>query len=181
MNNNIFDFCEKMNEDNIILSFKGGITSELLTSILQIVESKMETLNESSKVRKRVYSILVEVLQNLYHHMDEEKINLQDKYNDAIFILGRKEDFYVIHTGNYLKKDKVHALQKRLEKINSLDKDELKMYYKEVLNNGLMSDKGGGGLGMIDIARKSRHKLDFNFQDMDNTHSFFSLNIKIAQ
>ena len=181
MNNNIFDFCEKMNEDNIILSFKGGITSELLTSILQIVVSKMETLNESSKVRKRVYSILVEVLQNLYHHMDEEKINLQDKYNDAIFILGRKEDFYVIHTGNYLKKDKVHALQKRLEKINSLDKDELKMYYKEVLNNGLMSDKGGGGLGMIDIARKSRHKLDFNFQDMDNTHSFFSLNIKIAQ
>ena len=44
-----------------------------------------------------------------------------------------------------------------------------------------MSDKGGGGLGMIDIARKSGQKLDFDFQQVDEEFSFYSLNINIPQ
>ena len=59
--------------------------------------------------------------------------------------------------------------------------DDLKVYYKEVLNNGEMSAKGGGGLGMIDIARKSGKKLEYKFDPIDNSYSFFSLNIKVAQ
>jgi hypothetical protein len=61
-----------------------------------------------------------------------------------------------------------------------MSKDELKEYYKEILNNDEFSDKGGGGLGMIDIARKSGQKLNFNFIEVDNQYSFFSLSIKIA-
>ena len=65
--------------------------------------------------------------------------------------------------------------------INKLSKEELKEYYKAVLNNGEMSMKGGGGLGMIDIARKTGEKLNFNFSPVDDKFSFFSLNIKISQ
>ena len=38
----IYDFYNRMERNNIMLSFKGDITSELLTSILQIMESKLE-------------------------------------------------------------------------------------------------------------------------------------------
>ena len=47
---NIHDFYNKMEQGNIMLSFKGEVTSDLLTSILQIMESKMETLEEISLV-----------------------------------------------------------------------------------------------------------------------------------
>jgi hypothetical protein len=50
-----------------------------------------------------------------------------------------------------------------------------------VLNNGEMSLKGGGGLGMIDIARKTGEKLEYNFLEIDNKVSFFTLNIKVTQ
>lgn len=73
------------------------------------------------------------------------------------------------------------GLKKRLDDINLLSKEELKEYYKAVLNNGEMSLKGGGGLGMIDIARKTGEKLNFNFAPVDDKFSFFSLNIKISQ
>ena len=43
-----------------------------------------------------------------------------------------------------------------------------------------MSAKGGGGLGMIDISRKSGQKLDYNFMSVDESCSFFTLNIKIT-
>ncbi|MEQ8908004.1 MAG: SiaB family protein kinase [Vicingaceae bacterium] len=181
MDINIFDFYNRMEKDNIMLSFKGNVTSELLTSVLQIMESKMEKLNEPSKVKKKVYNILVEALQNLYHHLDKQKDNSHEGFNTVIFMVGKDDEDYTIFTGNYIKNENADKLRDRLDKINSLDKDELKAYYKEVLNNGMMSEKGGGGLGMIDIARKSGQKLDYDFQKVDDDHSFYSLNIKIAQ
>jgi hypothetical protein len=177
---NIFDFYNKMEHENIMLSFKGNVSSELLTSVLQIMESKMEKLEEPSRVRKKVYNILVEALQNLYHHLDKQKDD-SNGYNTVIFMVGKDGDNYNIFTGNYIKNDNAASLKARLDKINAMDKDELKVHYKEVLNNGMMSEKGGGGLGMIDIARKSGQKLEYDFQKIDDQHSFYSLNIKIAQ
>ncbi|MEQ1734263.1 MAG: DUF6272 family protein, partial [Bacteroidia bacterium] len=68
-----------------------------------------------------------------------------------------------------------------LDKINAMDKEQLKEFYKEVLAEGGFSEKGGGGLGMIDIARKSGHKLDYTFDPIDDTYSFFNLTIRINQ
>lgn len=177
----IYDFYDKMERNNIMLSFKGDITSELLTSILQIMETKLDNLQEEPKIKKKVYNVLVECLQNLYHHMDETAPEQNDKIRSAIFMIGKLDNQYNIITGNYIRNEGVAGLKKRLEDINALSKEELKEYYKAVLNNGEMSMKGGGGLGMIDIARKTGEKLNFNFAPVDDKFSFFSLNIKISQ
>ena len=181
----IYDFYDKMERNNILLSFKGDITSELLTSILQIMESKLDTMQEDPKVKKKVYNVLVETLQNLYHHMDElnstEDLANGERVRSAIFMIGKVDNQYNILTGNYIKSENVSSLKGRIDEVNKLTKDELKEYYKAVLNNGKMSDKGGGGLGMIDIARKTGEKLNYNFMPIDNNYSFFSLNLKIAQ
>lgn len=178
----IHDFYDMMEKGNIMLSFKGEVTSDLLTSILQIMETKMETLDEPPKIKKKVYNILVECLQNLYHHIDEDDKETAQNEKSALFMIRKNEDGeYSIMTGNYMAVENMDLMKTRLDKINSMDKEELKVYYKEVLNNGEMSAKGGGGLGMIDIARKSGKKLEYDFADVDDKFSFFSLNVKIAQ
>jgi len=63
-----FDLYRTMEKDNVLIAFKGSITSELLTSVLQIMETKMEDLADAPKTRKKVFNVLVECLQNLYHH-----------------------------------------------------------------------------------------------------------------
>ena len=170
-----------MEKGNIMLSFKGEVTSDLLTSILQIMESKMETLEEPPKIKKKVYNILVECLQNLYHHLDDDDFKTKINEKSALFMIRKVEGEYSIMTGNFIASENVEIMKGRLDRINEMDKDELKVYYKEVLNNGEMSAKGGGGLGMIDIARKSGKKLEYNFDPLDSEYSFFSLNIKVAQ
>tara|TARA_B100000809_G_scaffold93609_1_gene92218 strand:+ start:1404 stop:1916 length:513 start_codon:yes stop_codon:yes gene_type:complete len=170
-----------MEKGNIMLSFKGEVTSDLLTSILQIMESKMETLEEPPKIKKKVYNILVECLQNLYHHLDDDDFKTRVNEKSALFMIRKLDGEYSIMTGNFIASENVEMMQGRLDRINDMDKDQLKVYYKEVLNNGEMSAKGGGGLGMIDIARKSGKKLEYNFDRIDEEYSFFSLNIKVAQ
>jgi hypothetical protein len=178
---NIHDFYNKMEKGNILLSFKGEFTSDLLTSILQIMESKMETLEEPPKIKKKVYNILVEALQNLYHHLDDDYFMSKLNQKSALFMIRKLDGVYSIMTGNFIATENADIMKARLDKINLMDKDQLKSYYKEVLNNGEMSLKGGGGLGMIDIARKSGKKLEYEFNRIDDKSSFFSLNIKVAQ
>ena len=118
----IYDFYDKMERNNIMLSFKGDITSELLTSILQIMESKLDNLQEEPKIKKKVYNVLVECLQNLYHHLDEVAPEQNDVIRSAIFMIGKIDNQYNIVTGNYIKKENVEGLKKRLEDINLLSK-----------------------------------------------------------
>jgi hypothetical protein len=180
----IYDFYDKMERNKIMLSFKGDITSELLTSILQIMESKLDNLQEEPKIKKKVYNVLVECLQNLYHHMDEigeDQSESAKMARSAIFMIGKTGNEYTIITGNYIQATSVDKLKTKLDRINAMSKEELKEYYKEILNNDEFSLKGGGGLGMIDIARKSGQKLNYTFMPVDNKYSFFSLNIKISQ
>jgi hypothetical protein len=177
----VFDIYNKMERNNILLSFKGEITSDLLTSILQIMENKMENMQEEPKMKKKVYNVLVECLQNLYHHLDDSSNFTGESNRSAIFMIGKLDGKYSIFTGNYILNENINGLKARLDEVNSLSKEELKEYYKKVLNNGEMSLKGGGGLGMIDIARKTGEKLEYDFLEIDNKVSFFTLNIKVSQ
>ena len=174
-----------MERDDVLIAFKGSITSELLTSILQIMETKMEDLHEAPRTKKKVFNVLVECLQNLYHHIDDFEVQgsaeeVSEK-KSAIFSISRTVESYNIVTGNFVSNENVNNLTNKINKINDLSRDELKAYYKQVLNNGEISEKGGGGLGFIDIAKKSGEKLVYNLREIDESYSFFTLTVKISQ
>ena len=178
----VYDIYKKLEERNVLLSFKGMVTSELLTTILQIMESKLEHIDEKPKTRKKVFNILVECLQNLYHHIDSDSTkNISKEERSALLMIAKTPTHYLITTGNYMESDEVPKLKEKLDLVNSMNKDELKTYYKKVLNEGQMSEKGTAGLGMIDIARKSGEKLDYNFLDVKDTTTFFSLAVSIPE
>jgi hypothetical protein len=53
--------------------------------------------------------------------------------------------------------------------------------YKEIIKNTQISEKGGAGLGFVDMARKSGEKLEFTFSDMDAEYDFFCLKVNISR
>ena len=179
----IYDLYHRMESNKVVLSFKGDVTSELMTSILQIIEQRMDDMNEAPKLRKKVYNVLVECLQNLYHHIDEipspSSKNGQDR--SAIFMISLNSTGYSITTGNYILTSRQPEFEDKLERINSMEREELKALYKEILSSDGRSEKGGGGLGMIDIARKTGNKLNYDFSPLNDDYSFFSLNINVEE
>ncbi|MCO4805704.1 MAG: SiaB family protein kinase [Flavobacteriales bacterium] len=179
----IDSFEEEMTTGGEVLrSFEGEITESVLTETLRDIESMLEEQEEDFKKSRKVYNILVEALQNLYHHTDaqaQEILDNGDQKKTARFILARKNGEYNILASNYLVLDNVPPLKSKLDKVNSLDKEGLRAHYKEVLNNGQYSVHGGGGLGMIDIARKSGNKLDYDFASINEDYGLFILKIKV--
>ena len=174
----IFGFYNQMEKQDVMLSFRGALTSELLDSILTIVEQKLNQFEETTKIKKKVFNVLVECMQNLYHHTDDRKA-LKEQDSSVILMIAKKENGYCIITGNHVLNKNVEILKSRIDEINEMSREEMKAYYKSILNNGTYSEKGGGGLGIIDIARRSGQKLEYGFVKVDNENSFFSLNVSI--
>jgi hypothetical protein len=175
----INEYYKQMLPDDIIISYKGAPSEELLNSILSIADIKLASIEQQSKLKKKVYHILVEVIQNVHHHYDLDDHEAADDGGAIIFILARAERGYIICTGNYVPTSNVSTLKKYLETINTLSADELKEHYRKQLDQGTFSDKGGAGLGILDIARRSGERLDYEFKDMRNGNSFFSLKVKV--
>ncbi len=116
----IYGLYKSLEEQSILLSFKGVVTSDLLTSILQIIETKLTELEEEPKVKKKVFNVLVECLQNLYHHVESGAIEsegdqaLAKEYRSAVFMIAKAESGFNIRTGNYVKKKMSDELKKSI-------------------------------------------------------------------
>ncbi|NNC83048.1 MAG: hypothetical protein HKN79_05680 [Flavobacteriales bacterium] len=175
-NIDVYEIYDRMEKENIMLSFKGHLNQDMLHSILSVIEKKLEDFKTDNRTRKRVYHVLVECLQNLYHHSKQDPA----KEESIIVMVVKNANGYSVITGNYISSQDVDRLRSRIREINAMDAGELKNLYRKVLNNDTYSDKGGGGLGIIDIARKSEDKLDYGIVAVDEFNSFFSLNVKIA-
>ncbi len=181
MSFDVNEYYSKLNGGEVLMAFKGNISSELISNVLEVVESRMDEYNENSKIRKKVYNVLVESLQNLYHHIEILPEPMQDEY-DAKFgmlVVSRNDSRYKISTGNFVTQDKVDVLRNKIDKINSMGREELKDMYKFILNHQRLSEKGGGGLGLVDIARKTGNKLEYTFEKFDDIYYFFNLDVYI--
>ena len=183
MSFDINEYYAKLNGGDVLLAYKGSITSDLISNILEVVEAKLEDLSEGSKVRKKIYNVLVESLQNLYHHVEDMPEDLKDKFEPkfGILVISRVgNNTYKISTGNFVNSGKIKVLKDKIDKINSLSMDELKDMYKFILNHQKLSAKGGGGLGLVDIARKTGSKLDYSFENYNNDFYFFNLEVVVS-
>ncbi len=178
---NIKDYFENISKGDILLAYKGSITSELINDVLEAVERKLEEVNEVGKTRKKLYNVLVESLQNLYHHIEETHEGIAEELDPkfGLVVIEREDGMYKVTTGNFINSTKIKFLKEKIDKINSLTKDELKDMYKFILNHQKLSAKGGGGLGLVDIARKTGSKLEYIFHNYDNNYYFFNLIIKV--
>ena len=183
MSFNVENYFSEKPDGNIILFYKGNVDSDVINHILDNVEDKMVAVNEQSRLRKKVYNVLVESLQNLYHHVDKVPEDFEDQTAERYGMLAVKkvDTGYRIITGNFVHVDNIQKLEEKIKRINRSSHEEIKELYKFILNHQRISAKGGGGLGLVDIARKTGNKLVYTFREYNDVYSFFYLDILVNE
>lgn len=169
---------------DMLLEHVGDFSTSNIDAMLPAMEQQLRDKVDRENVRKRTFHIFVECAQNLYHHIvPEETVNKAygNSKIGAIF-LSKEDSCCRITTGNFVPKDKSVFLKDLIEKINTLDEEQLKQLYRDTVSNKTFSDKGGAGLGMIDMARKSHNKLGFDFYPVkdDPDLMFFSFDVCVS-
>jgi hypothetical protein len=171
----VYELYDKMRHHQVNLAYEGEITHQITKAFTSLTENNMSKEDDVNSVQRKVFHVMVECLQNISKHADQRGDILSAKDGRGLFLVCKGEDEYNVTTGNVIKNDKVEALRKMLENINSLDKDGLKQIYKQQIREGRLSEKEGAGLGFIDIARKTGKKLIYRFLPINEENSFFIL------
>jgi hypothetical protein len=168
-----------MYENNIIFGYRGLVTSDLVTSVLDIMEERLEEDGQSKKLSKKVFNVMVECLTNVY--VDEDAKSMPEGYDpQALLLVKRVNNSYRVVTGNQIETSQVGLLKKMIDRINNMGYDELKSYYQEVLGLEEPVTTGLTNLAIIDLARKSKNKLMYNFKYESKYFTFFTLESEIS-
>jgi len=171
---NLYTHINNLKGHDILISFGGKLDLDVLDNALVVVEKKLNENEIALKYTKKIYNVLVECLQNIFHH------GIKDRNGDAecIFSVSYFNGKYSIFSGNLIPKTLEQILSKKIEEVNKLDMNEVVTHYRIVLDNGIISDKGGSGLGFLDMKRKTKNNIGYKFYP-SGEETFFMLNLTI--
>ena len=174
-----YNLYEYTSPEGLEYTYRGNVNSDVVENILSLAETNFGDMKEKLLVRKKVYFIMVESLQNITRHQEVEQ-DLEGKFDQyGLFIIRRGKYGYYITSANLVKNEHCESLKEKLDIVNSKNSEELKIYSRQVLSNGEYSQKGGAGLGLIEIARKAGSKIKYSFVPTESGYSRFYQHIDV--
>lgn len=168
-----------MAENSIYMIWSGLINSDIGGEVLSLTESKLSEDNIETYLRRRIYSILVEVLENMAKY--SPGIEIEKKSGMPVVIVRVEDGAFILTTGNLILNSGINDLRYKLDTINSFSKESLKDFFVKSLSSQTIESDSTGNMGLIEAARKSGNKLHYQFEQVNDLYSYFVLTVKVKQ
>jgi hypothetical protein len=177
----VYTLYQDMIKRGFTLIYEGEVNHQITKTFTSMADENMGKVSEDDSVRKKVFHVMVECLQNICKHAEDPDQEDTAFSGTGIFIVGRDENAYHVISGNMVDNVQKERIKQSIDMVNSLDKDKLKELYFKKLKEGSLSEKGGAGLGFIDMVKKTGHKLEYHFDELPEGNFFFILKSTISR
>lgn len=170
-----------INGENLVLHYCGEVNHEIIKALLYTLESYFYKTSLPRYLQKKTFNILVECIQNIEKHSIRLNDNRADFYKKGSILIANLEDNVQILSSNIILKDQKDILFKKEQEIKGKTKEQLREMYKKQLIDGSISEKGGAGLGFIDIARKTNNHVHLYYSPASDNLIIFTLQVIIKK
>jgi anti-sigma regulatory factor (Ser/Thr protein kinase) len=161
--------------------YRGPFLERFTKTFLDISQGTGSNTSQDNSLGKKMSFVIVECFQNILKHAENrEKIGHLLK-DEGMFSFKNVDGNFVLNSINVINNPEVDKIISLVEKVNSLTDIDLKQYYLENLKNNTLSDRGGAGLGLIEMARKSGQKILYRIDDLNNNYSYFHQQITLQK
>jgi hypothetical protein len=167
---------QDLKNDNLSFVYQGGFNDIITSRIIELSEHNVK-VSELNKIKKKVSFIIIECFQNVIRHSKTEQLPQLD--SNGLFVARNIGRTYSIFSANLVNRNSIFELQIKLDSLQSMKKEELHAMYMNLLETGQLSESGGAGLGLLEMARKSKNKINYEFDLIDDDHAFFYFNVNI--
>ena len=166
-----------MSESEIILDYHGPMDFDKIGTLLEKLKRSSQFKSLGKATGKRVYSLLVECLENITKH-SALKSSKDSRMQPYVSVRDEK-DKIIISAGNPVQNDEKEAIAGKLELINRSDEAELNTLYENKIDTDLKFNEKCGGLGFIIMAIKSQNKISYSFNPLANDYLYFKIQISL--
>jgi len=163
-----------------ILAHRGHLTFKQFSQMIGELVKKKDEYDIDIVIYKKLITLLIEILENVMKYSDNF-IEFTRKHPEfqPEFILSRNGASYLIESVNPVKESDISIVRQKIDKVNSLDLTALKALYRETIRNGSFTDKGGAGLGFIEMAKTTNGPLFYQFDRISEQFYNFKLYLRL--
>lgn len=168
------------NDGIIFLTYGGLLTQALIVGMTEALEKESEAHDISMKVSHDLLTIFIELSQNMMNYSKKSVASTKVHDSKGLIIVGYSEednDYYVLSRNIVSSRDKEKIIP-MIKQVLSLDKDELKLLYRELRKSGRGKHEKGAGIGFVEIARRC-DSMECDFTDIDDDTHYFAFEAKI--
>ena len=163
------------------ITYCGPLWEDGVKGLAEMVRIHVESENLPVTSAKSVFSVFVEQVTNMSMYSAEKKIFPRDISVGAL-IFSQNENLFFVQTKNIIKNEHIQLVKGRIDHLNTLDKKDLRKYYKECLRSDNDNPESkGAGLGLIEIARRVTAPIAYKFEPAGENTSHFTMYSEISQ
>jgi len=182
---NILEYGKLLAEHNISMIYSGPLWAEGIDGMAEFLQKRLDMDDMPLSASQAVFSVFVEQMNNmLMYSAEKEKHERAEtrpaETSNGIFVMGSHDKSYYVQTGNVIRNSSVGLLKERIDYLNTLDKKELRQFYKEQMKaENDNPESRGAGLGLTEIARRATSKIEYEFIPYGEGLSYFSMYVTV--
>lgn len=165
-------------EGIVFLSYGGFMTQPLISGMTDALEKEVESNDLSMTISNNIFTIFIELSQNMMNYAKEHS----DVSDSGLIIVGMsvdKNSYYVI-SRNKINESAKEIIEKHLNDIEGLNKEKLRLLYRERRKVKKKDGYKGAGIGFIEIARRC-DKIEHNYQKISSDKYYFTVKVTISK
>jgi len=172
----MYKVYEYLRDEKICLSYLGLINDSITVKFIDLSDFFIKNSGNLAKIKNKTSFLIVECFQNTIRHRDKEA---KVEGHKDFFQINAWDNGVVLSSCNLVEQQHVEELSNKIIHINSLSPEELKKMHEEILVREEISAKGGAGLGLIDMARRTGKPLRYNLTSIKNGVSEFFIALEV--
>ncbi|MCQ2251227.1 MAG: SiaB family protein kinase [Bacteroidales bacterium] len=164
--------------DNVAISYTGIFDTEILSVLAKEIEGK---LSADDKINKKVFKIFIELAQNISFYSLERELNADGSdMGVGTMIIRDFGKYFEFSTGNKTTMENIIPVMEKCDNINSMDHDKLREY-RRLQRNMPAGAKGGGNIGLIQVALTANSKIEYSLIKCDDGAYFYIVSVRISK
>ncbi|WP_299452146.1 SiaB family protein kinase [uncultured Microscilla sp.] len=159
-----------------IITYKGPITHELIAKIKGYIQRTFK----KTKAHYKLLAIFIELAQNVIVYSEEQNTFIGNE-SVGTLIIDERDDCYLLITGNTVSNSSVETLLERCEYINSLDRDGLRKFKRDLRKKDKDQKNKRAGIGLVQMALLSGHGLQVIAERINDEFTYLGFCVKVMK
>jgi hypothetical protein len=169
--------CKTQSQHQCLHQFFGDVNEMSIEQISREIEIITSSNNYSKSRRKKVFTIVIEGLQNIFRH----GLSNLSKESIGAFLFCDSGNNLHLHFINLIQAEDVLKMKTFCANLKLKSLKETKELYLKTLLTSDLTEKGGASLGCMLMKLKSDGNLEYIFDIVGNDLSCFHLSVVISK
>ena len=149
--------------DGVVFYHSGNLDGEMVAAIGAVLRRRLQEEGASGTQSRKVFTTFMEMAQNIIHYADSSETKQGCRFG-ALSVVRSLAGFEVM-CGNYLAAEHVPRVRGRLESVQVMGPEKVRLAYRRQLAfEGEDPNSKGAGLGLLTMAASAREPIEFAFE-----------------